>query len=542
MEKIEGGTAKVFFEQARAIAPKDPVVLGGIAKAHVLEAEVEPATQMMELAFAAGNEDNGLAVLYLELMMRLGRGLKAVDFVAPVVKKLNDAGLCFKLASLLTDADETNAAVYWFERAYQLDPEPEAHQIGRLQGLLFSRQFNKVEEAAPELLERLKHRDDVMVIYLMALRLLGKYAETSSLVDNFEFTDPKAYALARGLMANVYQDLEQWDRAEAAYVEAMHIAGEPGKIAKALGVYKYRERDFVEGFPYYADRLSKQNRKHIPVENAAPENLASLSRIHIMGEQGIGDQIALLKLLRAAPIDMEKTEVIFVSDARLESVLKNNLLNINFLPQDRFFNESRSLQPNELVYLGDLSQYSRSISQPTLRESYLVPSEKRLTHLRNKYQAKAKGRPIIGVAWNSNSLIGHMRSLPLIDILSGIKEEALVVNLQYKASPDEIRSGQKARPDLEILDDVEVDQMSDLGGFVAQIAAMDRVVTIDNTTAHFCGALGHADAHVLIPMGSECMWYWGREGKIDPWYGNLKLHRQTQLRNWSDPLDSICQF
>ncbi|MBV1863825.1 MAG: hypothetical protein KUG74_05245 [Rhodobacteraceae bacterium] len=542
LEKIEGKTAKVFFEQAHAIAPNDPVVLGGMAKAHVLEAEVEPATLLMEKAFAAGNDDKGLVNLYIELMARLGRSLKAVDVVSRVVGKLNDAGLSYRLAIVLTDADETNAAAFWFHRAYQLEPEKEEHQIGRLRGLMFSRKFEEVEKEAPSLLETVKNRDEVMTIYLMALRLLGKYDIVTDYCDTFEFSDIKAFALARGLMANVYQDLGQWDRAEPAYLEAMHIAGEPGKISKALGVYKYREREIGDGFRYYSDRFPAQNRKHIPLENAAPENLKNLSRIHLMGEQGIGDQLALLSLLRTAPIDLEKTEVIYVSDERFDPVLQNNLLSIDFLSQDRFFNEPRSLQSNELVYLGDLSQYLDNTDPATIQGAYLVANENRVAHLKKKYQEMASGRPIVGVAWNSASLIGHMRSLPLTEILTTIQQEALVINLQYNASAAEIQAASKIRPDLEFFDDKEVNQMTDLGGFVAQIATLDRVVTIDNTTAHFCGALGHPDTHVLIPIGSECMWYWGRNGGLDPWYGNLHLHRQTQLRDWAKPIESVRQY
>lgn len=540
--KVEGATAKVFFKQALAIAPKDPVIIGGIAKAHFLEAEVEPAAQMMEQAFVAGNNDKGLVNLYIELMVRLGRSLKATDVLSPVILKMNDAGLSYRLAMLLTDADETNSAVFWFSRAFQLDPETEEHQIGRLRGLLFSRKFEQVEQTALDLLQTVKNRDDVIVIYLMAMRLLGKYDIVSGHADSFEFTDIKSFALARGLMANVYQDLGQWGRVESAYLEAMHVAGESGKIAKALGVYKYREKDFSDGFAYYSDRFPAQNRKHIPLENAAPENLETLTRIHLMGEQGIGDQLALLSLLRAAPINLEKTEIIYVSDGRFEPVLQDNLLSIDFISQDQFFSEPRNLQSNELVYVGDLSQYLGTTPQSTINGPYLVANESRLTHLKKKYQTMANGRPVIGVAWNSASLIGHMRSLPLVELLATIPQEALVVNLQYNANPAEIQAACKAHPNLEIFNDKEVNQMTDLGGFAAQIAALDRVVTIDNTTAHFCGALGHPNAHVLIPIGSECMWYWGRDGKIDPWYGNLNLHRQTQLRNWDAPLESVRRF
>ena len=542
LEKIEGKTAKVFFAQAHAIAPTDPVVLGGMAKAHVLEAEVEPATRLMEQAFAAGNEDKGLVNLYLELMVRLGRGLKATDVATPVVQKLQDAELCYRLATILSDGDETNAAAFWYNRAFQLNPEKEEYQIGRLRSLLFSQKLAEVEELAQKLLQTASNRDDVVTIYLMALRLLGKYDLITEYCDTFKFTDIKAFALARGLMANVYQDLGQWNRVEPAYREAIHITGEPGKIAKAYGVYKYREREIAEGFPYYSDRFPPQNRKHIPLGNSAPDNLKQLSRIHLMGEQGIGDQLALLSLLRVAPIDPEETEVIYISDSRFDAVLKDNLLSVDFLSQDRFFNEPRSLQSNEMVYLGDLTQYLVGKEPEEIQGAYLVADETRVARLKKKYRALANGRPIIGVAWNSASLIGHMRSLPLIDILAAIPYEALVVNLQYGANPVEIQAANKLRPDIEFINDESVDQMTDLASFAAQIMTLDRVITIDNTTAHFCGALGHPDSHVLIPLGSETMWYWGREGSIDPWYGNLHLHRQTRLRDWSGPIESVRRF
>ncbi len=95
-----------------------------------------------------------------------------------------------------------------------------------------------------------------------------------------------------------------------------------------------------------------------------------------------------------------------------------------------------------------------------------------------------------------------MRSLPLIELLESIKEDALVINLQYNASPEEIRAAQIVHTDLEIFVDREVDQMTDLNGFASQIAALDDVVTIDNTTAHFC-------VHLVmrVPM---CLFPWAQ--------------------------------
>jgi hypothetical protein len=35
------------------------------------------------------------------------------------------------------------------------------------------------------------------------------------------------------------------------------------------------------------------------------------------------------------------------------------------------------------------------------------------------------------------------------------------------------------------------------------------------------------------------MWYWGPEGTQDRWYGTLRLHRQTAVRDWSAPLEGL---
>jgi hypothetical protein len=56
---------------------------------------------------------------------------------------------------------------------------------------------------------------------------------------------------------------------------------------------------------------------------------------------------------------------------------------------------------------------------------------------------------------------------------------------------------------------------------------------------HACGALGHRATHVLLPAGSECMWYWGTEAATDPWYGGLKLCRQPEPGNWPPVLEAL---
>ena len=534
----EGATAKAFFAEALAVRPKDPLVLGGMAKAHVLAAEVEEAVGLIPRAFVAGSEDVGLARLYLELMSKLGRRHLAADLMEAHVRRLGDGGLCLKLADMLIDADEPNRAAEFYDQAWMIDPQSEAHRIGRLRALVTRCRFAEAEPLAQELLLTVKDRDAVMGLYLLMLRVAGRAEEAERLANDFDFATPEGFAHARGVLANIYQDRGDDAAADAAFLEAIHVTGSAGNMAKAYGVFLLRKGDYAAAAPYYVQRFPAQQRALIPAENAAPDNLPQLSRVILMGEQGIGDQLALLNLLRIAPL-AEGAAVTLVTDARFGELLENNGLDVGHHDRRDFLSKPQQLAPNQLVYLGDLVRYLDG-SDPEVRHGgYLVPEAARIQRLRERYTGMAAGAPVIGVAWKSASLIGHLRSIPLSRMVRALPQGALVVNLQYGETAGDIAEARAVRPDLRFVTDETVDQMTDLAGFAAQIAALDHVASIDNTTAHMCGALGHTRAHLLIPEGADCMWYWGGGGETDPWYGAARLHRQERAGDWEAPLAAV---
>ncbi|MGR3321945.1 MAG: tetratricopeptide repeat protein [Pseudooceanicola sp.] len=538
LSQREGATAKAFFGRALDISPRDPVVLGGLAKAHVLSAEVEDAVRVAGEAIRRGSTDVSLIMLYMQFMGRLGRRLTAADVVIPAIRKIDDAALALELGDMLAEADEQGRAVEWLEKAWRLDPAPDAHKVARLRALLYAVRLEEAEALARELLDNVADRDTVALVLLTVLRVQRRLDEAEALAEALEFATPEGFAQARGIVANILQDRGDEAGADAAYTEAMHVGGETQKIAKAYGVYLFRNRDYAAGQPHFDRRFPEVQRRHVPLHNSAPEVLGARERLWIMAEQGIGDQLALLSLLRAAPL-AEGCDVTLVGDARLGALLADNGLGVGHAEQTTFLSGEVALAPEEIIYLGDLTRYLADQPHDAWNGAFLSPDAARQGHLRRKYEAKAKGRPIIGLAWASRSLTGRLRSIALQDLVQVLPEESLVVNLQYGATKGEIDAARAARPDLDFVTDTDVDQMRDLAGFAAQIAALDRVVTIDNTTAHMAGALGHPGTHVLLPAGSECMWYWGTEGNRDDWYGNLNLHRQSSVGDWSAPLDAI---
>ena len=72
--------------------------------------------------------------------------------------------------------------------------------------------------------------------------------------------------------------------------------------------------------------------------------------------------------------------------------------------------------------------------------------------------------------------------------------------------------------------------------FAAQVAAMDLVVTIDNSTAHRAAALG-VPVWLLLPFAPD--WRWLLDRKDSLWYPTMRLFRQVQPHNWRSVIEQV---
>ena len=158
--------------------------------------------------------------------------------------------------------------------------------------------------------------------------------------------------------------------------------------------------------------------------------------------------------------------------------------------------------------------------------SYLISD----SMMRNQFRAKyADGRPLIGIAWQTNNQeTGRERSLDL-SLLAPLlsRPDLRFVSLQYGDFDSLEDQALRARAHLVI--DRTVDQLTYIDRFAAQVAAMDMVITIDNSTAHMAGALG-VPVWVLLPHLPE--WRWMLDREDSPWYPTMRLLRQRRTGDW----------
>jgi hypothetical protein len=255
-------------------------------------------------------------------------------------------------------------------------------------------------------------------------------------------------------------------------------------------------------------------------------------RLLIWGEQGVGDEIFFAGLIPDVIRTGNRCTV--DCDARLKPLLARSFPEIDVI-SGHHPDHVPEFEIAAHLPSGSLPGLFRPTSAAfaATKSPYLIADAVARNRIRARY---ADGRRLVGLAWQTKSpKAGHSRSVGLsmlapLFALPGIRW----ISLQY-GDPDALQA-QAAQAAAPILIDRAVVQFSDIDLFASQIAAMDMVVTIDNSTAHLAGALGVA-AWVLLPFAAD--WRWLETREDNPWYPTMRLFRQPKPGDWQSVAHSV---
>jgi len=252
-------------------------------------------------------------------------------------------------------------------------------------------------------------------------------------------------------------------------------------------------------------------------------------------EQGIGDELLLATVLaeaRRAGFDF-----VFGCNSRNLPLFQRRFPDLRVLDAAtttradlRGIEQQMPLADLTALLRPDLASFAGQV-QP-----YLQPDPVLRDRLRQKYQAKQPGNLLVGISWDSGKAsLSRQKSTSLADWASILQTPGVTfVNLQYGYTQPilaEIRS----RFGIDILHDSSINPLGPTDPAAAQIAALDFVITISNTTAHVAGALG-VPGLVLLPATYGLHWYWFRDIGDSPWYPSLTLLRQSRQSDWQPVL------
>ncbi len=169
--------------------------------------------------------------------------------------------------------------------------------------------------------------------------------------------------------------------------------------------------------------------------------------------------------------------------------------------------------------------------------AFLSPPAELTAKLRQRYASLYPAREVIGLAWRSyNSAASGSKSVPLDALAPLLRRPGTVfVCAQYGDGAAEFLQACAAHGATGHVDD-DLDITQDLNAAAAQLAALDRLVSVSNASVHLAGALG-VETHVLA--GKRGIWHWFAEGTHSVWYENVALHRQHALSSWQDAIDAL---
>ncbi|NQV82976.1 MAG: tetratricopeptide repeat protein [Rhodospirillales bacterium] len=442
----------------------------------------------------------------------------------------------YNLGNALGNTERTGDAVAAYQRAVDCDPDfADAHNnLG--EALLDQNHieraithFNRANALGPVRAEICNNLGN-------AFRKLGDYDAALNHYDHSLDIDP-TFVNAHTNKANALGEVGRWDEALACHRRAVEIDASHAVAHHNLSLQLLLLGQMREGWEEYEWRWRTGlvlNKREFPQTLWRGEDVAGKT-VLVWGEQGAGDEILFAGMIPAL-LELG-ARVILECDARLAPVFKRSFPGVTPIaratpPDPRCLTPGIDFQ----IAAGSLGRWLRTAASRPGPIAYLAADKQRSGALKQRYKG-AKGVRLVGITWNSvNKQVGDKKSLPLAALapLAGI-DGIVLVDLQYGDTKAE-RDAFTTATGTEIVHDDTIYQMTDLDAFAAQVAAMDMVITVSNTTAHFSGALGVPTWVMLHPAPLPC---WLLEREDSPWYPSVKLFRQVRPGDWSDVVSRV---
>jgi len=336
-------------------------------------------------------------------------------------------------------------------------------------------------------------------------------------------------------LGNVLREQGDVDRALAEYRLALQCNPDLPEARVAESTTLLLRGDFGAGWPGFEHRW--QTRDYDTPMRTYPHPVwdgkpFTSGRLLVWGEQGVGDEIMFAGLIpdllsTGMPLALE-------CDPRLVPLFARSFPGVQVIPA---YDSIRDTALGIAAHLpsGSLPRFfrtSRAAFEAT-QSPYLCADSGERARFRSAY---GDGRPLIGIAWRTrNAKSGRKRSLDLGTLAPLLRDPRFTwVSLQYGDTAGLAAEAEAAGNRIVV--DRSVDQLEDIDRFAAQVAAMDLVLAIDNSTAHLAAALG-LPTWLLLPYAPD--WRWLLKTDSSPWYPTLRIFRQSALGDWTSVVRDV---
>lgn len=350
-------------------------------------------------------------------------------------------------------------------------------------------------------------------------------------------SDPKNTALFDGL-CRVYKRQARFEDCVASADRGLKINPESPELWIHRSEACFALGRLAQGWKDYAWRFrhpDNPNRpRPFPLPHWQGEDLSGKS-ILVQTEQGPGETFLFSSMLTDVIAQAQRCTI--VTPDRLRPVLARSFPEADVLP------EETTVEPPEHAEIqcsiADLGQWLR----PTMesfpdRPEHIKPDPEQTAAFQAKYARKFNGTLVVGLAWKTTGVAAAPSKSAVLEAFKPILLTPGVsfVSVQYGDTIEELELIKRSTG-VEIYTEQDLDPVADLDKHVAQIAALDLVVSTSNTAAHIAGALG-VPVWCLLPnrLGEGLRWNWFWERDTSPWYKSAKLYRQADFGSWFQPV------
>lgn len=481
--------------------------------------------------------------------------LQAGD-AAAALKTLDDARraspqspeILFMMANIMNNMGQSEGAVLLYRQLLGLRPR-DPGILNNLAGALH--ELGRLDEADTYIREALALRADMPDLWVTQATIddvRGRRAEAeTSLRRALAARGDHPVALAN--LAALLSARGAYDEAERMRGAARAQLGDRPRLLVAQANDFFRAGRLGAAWPLYEARFA-----------AAPGEPAMVAArgfaqprwrgektggaLLVWAEQGIGEEIMYGALLPEAAGRCAR--LVAECDARLVEIFARSFPGVQCIAR-----RSPADPPDPRCAAGDIAAQIPFASLGGIfrngekdfprHEGYLKADAPRAAALRADYAAQAgEGKTLVGISWRSKPYkYSDPKSSDLQDWEALLRAPGIVcVSLQYGDCKAELEAARAAG--ATVLHDDAIDPLRDMDAFMAQAAAMDRIVTVSNATAHVAGALGKT-ADVLVPHGGAAPPHWQAERGDSPWYPALTLWRQDAPGAWRGLVERIAE-
>jgi hypothetical protein len=241
----------------------------------------------------------------------------------------------------------------------------------------------------------------------------------------------------------------------------------------------------------------------------------------------VGEEVRLARFI--APVTKQARRTIVLAEPRLVPLLARSFDGVEVRP--RGVNDAAAFAEADVTAYYETVALHHARTAEEMRRSFvrLKADPARSAQLRGRYRQGSSG-PVIGIAWGGSNGDKVVPDLPgWASVLSW--PSATFVSLQHGDTAADLAVLRKLASGP-VIEETEINQMVDLDGFAAQIAALDGVIAISNTTIDVAGMVGVPTGHIRDDNLSSAIW--PRSGPSS-WYPDM-IFVYRKRRPWCEVL------